>query len=41
MTAVNDLGVNTGEVMSSPSQGGRGELYVFAIGGDVFRVDPA
>ncbi len=37
---MNDLGVNGGEVISF-AQGGRGELYVVAIGGDVFRVDPA
>ncbi|MFE7890397.1 PQQ-dependent sugar dehydrogenase [Streptomyces sp. NPDC057412] len=40
VTAVNDLGVNGGEVISF-AQGGRGELYVFAIGGSVLRVDPA
>ncbi|MFJ4681793.1 PQQ-dependent sugar dehydrogenase [Streptomyces sp. NPDC088789] len=38
--AMNDLGVNGGEVISF-AQGGRGELYVLAIGGSVFRIDPA
>jgi hypothetical protein len=36
---VNDLGVNGGEVISF-AQGGSGELYVLAIGGSVFRIDP-
>lgn len=40
VTAVNDLGVNGGEVISF-AQGGNGELYVLAIGGSVFRIDPA
>ncbi|MGC5561844.1 PQQ-dependent sugar dehydrogenase [Streptomyces sp. FR-108] len=40
VTGVNDLGVNGGEVISF-AQGGSGELYVLAIGGSVFRIDPA
>ncbi|MGW6735883.1 PQQ-dependent sugar dehydrogenase [Streptomyces sp. NPDC055013] len=40
VTAVHDLGVNGGEVISF-AQGGKGELYVLAIGGSVSRIDPA
>ncbi|MFJ4466746.1 PQQ-dependent sugar dehydrogenase [Streptomyces sp. NPDC089424] len=40
VTAVHDLGANGGEVISL-AQGGNGELYVLAIGGSVFRIDPA
>ncbi|MEV7993938.1 PQQ-dependent sugar dehydrogenase [Streptomyces sp. NPDC086077] len=40
VTGVNDLGANGGEVISF-AQGGNGELYVLAIGGSVFRIDPA
>ncbi|WP_055702167.1 MULTISPECIES: PQQ-dependent sugar dehydrogenase [Streptomyces] len=40
VTGVNDLGVNGGEVISF-AQGGKGELYVFDLGGTVSRIDPA
>ncbi|MGI5413764.1 PQQ-dependent sugar dehydrogenase [Streptomyces chartreusis] len=40
VTAVNDLGANGGEVISF-AQASNGELYVLAIGGSVFRIDPA
>ncbi|NEB76608.1 PQQ-dependent sugar dehydrogenase [Streptomyces sp. SID14478] len=40
VTGVNDLGVNGGEVISFV-QGGKGELYVLAIGGTIARIDPA
>lgn len=40
VTAVRDLGVNGGEVVSFV-QGGNGELYVLDLGGSVSRVDPA
>ncbi|WP_405983687.1 PQQ-dependent sugar dehydrogenase [Streptomyces sp. NBC_00872] len=40
VTGESDLGVNGGEVISFV-EGGDGELYVLAIGGSVFRIDPA
>ncbi|MFF1359260.1 PQQ-dependent sugar dehydrogenase [Streptomyces sp. NPDC058297] len=40
VTAVNDLGVNGGEVISFV-QGCKGELYVLALGGGISRIDPA
>ncbi|MFJ8795817.1 PQQ-dependent sugar dehydrogenase [Streptomyces sp. NPDC102462] len=40
VTAVSDLGVNGGEVVSFV-QGGNGELYVLDLGGSVSRIDPA
>ncbi|MFE0176022.1 PQQ-dependent sugar dehydrogenase [Streptomyces sp. NPDC059002] len=38
VTAVGDLGVNGGEVVSF-AQGARGELYVFDLGGTISRID--
>ncbi|MEU9700957.1 PQQ-dependent sugar dehydrogenase [Streptomyces sp. NPDC047981] len=40
VTAVNDLVVNAGEVVSFV-QGRKGELYVLAQGGTIARIDPA
>ncbi|MFE7133607.1 PQQ-dependent sugar dehydrogenase [Streptomyces sp. NPDC057638] len=40
VTGQSDLGVNGGEVISF-AQDGEGELYVLAIGGSVYRIDPA
>ncbi|MEV8092291.1 PQQ-dependent sugar dehydrogenase [Streptomyces nigra] len=40
VTAVNDLGVNGGEIISF-AQDRNGELYVFTIGGSLSRIDPA
>ncbi|MFJ3583306.1 PQQ-dependent sugar dehydrogenase [Streptomyces sp. NPDC090127] len=40
VTAVNDLGVQGGEVISFV-QGCEGELYVLALGGTITRIDPA
>ncbi|MEU9993996.1 PQQ-dependent sugar dehydrogenase [Streptomyces sp. NPDC050848] len=40
VTGVNDLVVNGGEVISFV-QGGKGELYVLALGGNIARIDPA
>ncbi|MFE9680870.1 PQQ-dependent sugar dehydrogenase [Streptomyces sp. NPDC006285] len=39
VTGVHDLAVNGGEVISF-AQAGSGELYVLAIGGSIFRIDP-
>ncbi|MFC8779355.1 PQQ-dependent sugar dehydrogenase [Streptomyces nigra] len=40
VTAVNDLGVNGGEIISF-AQDRNGELYVFTIGGSLSRIDAA
>lgn len=40
VTGQSDLKVNGGEVISF-AQGGNGELYVLALGGNVSRIDPA
>ncbi|GHC53363.1 PQQ-dependent sugar dehydrogenase [Streptomyces flavofungini] len=40
VTGTSDLGVNAGEVVAF-AQGGNRELYVFDIGGSVYRVDRA